>query len=656
MSNNTSTDDRRRLVIPLTAVSVVCHARLGLDSLAPEISAFIASDSHRRWTIELACERGHEQLLRCLVALEPADTDPFLRSHVFSKALIHAVRHDNLALLESLRDYCPIGFASWGMEEAAASGKVHLLEWITTNCENVVWNLRIYNTAAERGQIAALEWLTAYWIRLNDGRSTETELWHLCGSMENATEAGHFEAVQWLYENVNRFVENECHECAAIFGAFRSGRMEIVKYLYERGYRLNHWRYGHPIDMVIRGGCSSLEDVKWLYENGFGETRACLYAAENGFTDIVSWLLEHGTKPKDRHYELHAAAKNGHLEIVKLLSVPETYAPSQDGDERPRKRTHSRTRPCPGDCYSYALVGAAAGGHFDVVQWLFDNLHGGDSLNRRHHNQSAISEAAANGHFEVAEWLYGRAKAEDPEVFAQRSFPAHHYRPAIDRSNVDALTWLKEHLPCTESNRDNESAAVKKGRLDVLKWLHACVGGYLADSYLIDAAAGHGHLDIVKWLHALQKPVQQQCSHRAMDNAARNNHLDVVKWLHANRTEGCTTAAMDGVASFEMVAWLHENRSEGCTTLAMDNAAEKGDLETLVYLHKYRTEGCTVSAAHVAHCRDSVDVLRWLLTTYPDVLSVAAVAGSCSLRSSDWYTSSLMKTAMGRIDDDEDDA
>jgi hypothetical protein len=30
-----------------------------------------------------------------------------------------------------------------------------------------------------------------------------------------------------------------------------------------------------------------------------------------------------------------------------------------------------------------------------------------------------------------------------------------------------------------------------------------------------------------------------------MDYAARNGHVDVVKWLHENRTEGCTTNAMD---------------------------------------------------------------------------------------------------------------
>lgn len=33
-----------------------------------------------------------------------------------------------------------------------------------------------------------------------------------------------------------------------------------------------------------------------------------------------------------------------------------------------------------------------------------------------------------------------------------------------------------------------------------------------------------------------------------MDVSSMNGHLEVVKWLHANRTEGCTTNAMDWAA------------------------------------------------------------------------------------------------------------
>src|SRR6476620_10186707 len=58
--------------------------------------------------------------------------------------------------------------------------------------------------------------------------------------------------------------------------------------------------------------------------------------------------------------------------------------------------------------------------------------------------------------------------------------------------------------------------------------------------------------------------------------AAENGHFEVLKWLHENRTEGCTTNAMDWTArrgDLEVLKWLHENRTEGCTTNAIDQEA-----------------------------------------------------------------------------------
>ena len=55
-----------------------------------------------------------------------------------------------------------------------------------------------------------------------------------------------------------------------------------------------------------------------------------------------------------------------------------------------------------------------------------------------------------------------------------------------------------------------------------------------------------------------------------INRAAKNGHLPVVIWLHANRTEGCTTYAMNYAAEnghLEVVEWLRENRTEGCTTV-----------------------------------------------------------------------------------------
>uniref|UniRef100_K3WL15 Uncharacterized protein n=1 Tax=Globisporangium ultimum (strain ATCC 200006 / CBS 805.95 / DAOM BR144) TaxID=431595 RepID=K3WL15_GLOUD len=89
-------------------------------------------------------------------------------------------------------------------------------------------------------------------------------------------------------------------------------------------------------------------------------------------------------------------------------------------------------------------------------------------------------------------------------------------------------------------------------------------------SAAMNLAADVGKLDIVQWLHT-HRP--EGCTRNAMDIAASNGYLHAVKWLHANHKEGCTEYAMDLVAMhghFEVIKWLHEHRSEGSTEKAMD--------------------------------------------------------------------------------------
>ena len=97
--------------------------------------------------------------------------------------------------------------------------------------------------------------------------------------------------------------------------------------------------------------------------------------------------------------------------------------------------------------------------------------------------------------------------------------------------------------------------------------------------------ASNGHLRVVEWLHANRS---EGCTTLAMDDAAANGHLHVVVWLHANRDEGCSTSAMDWAAASGhlcVVQWLHTNRTEGCTTSATDNAARSGHLCVVQWLH-----------------------------------------------------------------------
>ncbi|KAI8929871.1 hypothetical protein BC831DRAFT_441366 [Entophlyctis helioformis] len=70
-----------------------------------------------------------------------------------------------------------------------------------------------------------------------------------------------------------------------------------------------------------------------------------------------------------------------------------------------------------------------------------------------------------------------------------------------------------------------------------------------------------------------------------MNRAAGKGHLHVVKWLHANRTEGCTTNAMDGAAAnghLHVVTWLLAHRTEGFTYEALIESKTDSIATTLI--------------------------------------------------------------------------
>ncbi|KAH9078073.1 hypothetical protein Ae201684P_019176 [Aphanomyces euteiches] len=107
----------------------------------------------------------------------------------------------------------------------------------------------------------------------------------------------------------------------------------------------------------------------------------------------------------------------------------------------------------------------------------------------------------------------------------------------------------------------------------------------------MDLAAHFGHLNVVKFLHINRT---EGCSSEAMELAAEHGHMEVLQWLHANRSEGCSSYAMDHAARnghLEIVQWLHAQGYE-CTHKAMRYAYENGHFSVVKWLHAFRTEGC----------------------------------------------------------------
>jgi len=119
-------------------------------------------------------------------------------------------------------------------------------------------------------------------------------------------------------------------------------------------------------------------------------------------------------------------------------------------------------------------------------------------------------------------------------------------------------------------------------------------------------------MEIVHWLHENRS---EGCTSAALDEAASNGHLEMVQWLHAFRSEGCTLDAMDGAAGnghFQLLKWLHENRSEGCSTCAIDLAGGIGRLDIIDWLRVECGGKCTKDGMEDAAAAGHFDVILYL--------------------------------------------
>ncbi|KAG4049431.1 hypothetical protein PC123_g15276, partial [Phytophthora cactorum] len=184
---------------------------------------------------------------------------------------------------------------------------------------------------------------------------------------------------------------------------------------------------------------------------------------------------------------------------------------------------------------------------------------------------------------------------------------------AAANGHLEMITWLYEQeFDEMWFDRGVLLAAAEKGQPAV--WLHETRSEGCTTAAM-DGAANEGHLEAVKWLHLNRS---EGCTSAAMDGAAASGALEVVTWLHRNWSEGCTTAAMDGAArvgDLRMIRWLHEHRSEGCTSKAMDNATVGDHFEAALLLHKFRSEGCTRVSVSVASFVPEIS--EWVREHYP---------------------------------------
>ncbi|EFA75780.1 hypothetical protein PPL_10835 [Heterostelium album PN500] len=172
-----------------------------------------------------------------------------------------------------------------------------------------------------------------------------------------------------------------------------------------------------------------------------------------------------------------------------------------------------------------------------------------------------------------------------------------------------------------------------QSNLPLIKFLHENVSGWFESlgTRVMDVAACSS-LEVVEFLHFNRS---EGCTTDALDNASKMGRFDIVQFLHSHRTEGCSVVALDSAPSFgslELVMFLHYNRSEGCTTKAVDNAAENGYLEIVRFLIENRTEGFTNHAIYYSAIYGHLEILKYLMANIPETLEISltsSLLGQC---------------------------
>ncbi|OQS01802.1 ankyrin repeat [Thraustotheca clavata] len=446
-------------------------------------------------------------------------------------------------------------------------------------------------------------------------------------AMDYASGGGHLDVVKFLHENrtegcstlalsyaLDNHHWNDYFEIAAKYG-----QMDIIKYIHENQSEEFPSR---AIDFAAKNG--QFDVVKYLVENQikFFPDYTIKNALNNGYTEIAEFLqnYQHLVSPLitsaqlERQFrECSTCAKdilNGARSAEHYLLFPNAYNAEESkflvrvpmynvwADEL-EILVH----------YLGALAKAALdGGYARLLEYLIsDHRFSPERLNIIGKNEYAMDTAAFYTDMDafvqpkpwimLLEWILGHCYMQLKAVIEN----GHMYVFEYLRNNglVKAMVYNLDAI----------------SNLNVLKFYNENCAT-VCTTEAMDEAAAQGDFKMVKYLDQNRTG---GCTTRAMDEAASWGNSDIVQYLHENRTEGFVkylvyhhiigftnytlslakshnhTSIVEFLAEqkIEVEYYLHINRTEGCTTLAMDNAATKGNLVIVKWLHDHRTEGCT---------------------------------------------------------------
>ncbi|MBA0582621.1 ankyrin repeat-containing protein At5g02620 [Gossypium raimondii] len=196
-------------------------------------------------------------------------------------------------------------------------------------------------------------------------------------------------------------------------------------------------------------------------QNQSGET-ALYIATENGYVDLVKEMINYydlsdaGIKARNGFDAFHIAAKQGDLEILKvLLAVHPELAMTVDLSN------------------TTALHTAATQGHIEIVNFLLE-VGSGLATIARSNGKTALHSAARNGHVEVVKALLGNEPGIAPRTDKKGQTALHM---AVKGQNLKVVEELISVDPSLMTNMVDTKGntplhiAARKGRIQIVKLL-----------------------------------------------------------------------------------------------------------------------------------------------------------------------------------------
>ncbi|KAK2647630.1 hypothetical protein Ddye_015119 [Dipteronia dyeriana] len=220
---------------------------------------------------------------------------------------------------------------------------------------------------------------------------------------------------------------------------------------------------GGNLDLVMEMICKSGDfELKELLskQNQSGET-ALYVAAEYGYADLVKEMIKFhdiamaGTKSRNGFDAFHIAAKQGNLEVLKVLmdAIPELSMTCDSSN-------------------TTALHTAASQGHIDVVNFLLEK---GSSIATiaKSNAKTALHSAARNGHVEIVKSLLSKEPGIATRNDKKGQTALHMAVKGLSVELVDELLNSEPTLINMVDTKGNTALhiATRKGRAQIIRKL-----------------------------------------------------------------------------------------------------------------------------------------------------------------------------------------